>query len=95
MPRYNCSLTHSNEPPALDRKDALDVTLNNFDACNDDISQVERFRIDEFFCLKLKADPSKRTELLVCKSTFDILNSDEKISFSSGTVIERIKEYPI
>lgn len=78
--------TYSAEVPTFDRNESrpLGVTLNSFDVCNDEISQMERLRIEEFRCLKLKADPSNRTELVVCKSTFDILKSFEKMSFSSG-----------
>lgn len=62
--------------------------MNSFDACNDDESILDRF-----FCFILSPDPSNRTEFEAPKLTFDKLNSDEKISFSSGTEkVERIQK---
>lgn len=60
--------------------------LNIFEVCKEDASKLERFGVGEFFCLKLKLDPSKRTELVPNTSRFDKFSSDEKISFSVRTV---------
>ena len=76
--------TYSKEMPSFERSDcAFGVMFNSFDACNEDASKLERFGIGEFFCLKLKPDPSNRTELVVYKSILDRFKSDEKISFSA------------
>lgn len=77
---------YSRDSPSFVRRDcAFGVIFNNFEAGKDDASRLERLRIEEFFCLKLRPDPSKRTELVVYKSMLDRFKSDEKISFSVRT----------
>lgn len=82
--QFNLFLTHSKEAPSLERNEcAFGVMLNNFEVCSEDASRLERLRIDEFFCLKLKFDPSNRMEpVVMCNSVLDIFKSDAKMSLS-------------
>lgn len=82
--QFNLFSTHSKEAPSLERNEcAFGVMLNNFEVCSEDASRLERLRIDEFFCLKLKFDPSNRMEpVVMCNSVLDIFKSDAKMSLS-------------
>lgn len=86
-------ITYSNDTPSFERSCCVfGVIWSNFDVCIEDASKLERFRIEEFFCLKLKLEPSKRTELDVYSSIFDRFKSTENMSFSLSAIGFRKKQ---